>query len=120
MTGQGKVQVVVKSRKVPTGTFIRNEPIFTTSGVLLGYQPRRLVLYETSLDEGQKRTVEGARRLAGSLGLELEVLDESVVGILGRLLSRFNRGSYRYPSAGAHPSRDMISFDAPPALSNGC
>lgn len=120
MTGEGKIQVVVKSRKVPTGIVVRNEPIFTTSGVLLGHQPRRMILYETTLDDSQKRTVEGAQRLAASLGLELEVVDESVLGFLGRVLSKFNRGGYRYSSAGVHPSRDMVSLDAPPAISRGC
>jgi hypothetical protein len=110
----GTVQVVVRSRKVPVGTVMRTEPVYSTSGLLVGWKPRRLVLYGRSLDDGHRRTVEEAEKLACSLGLELEVVDRSGSGPFNRFLSWFGRSGPRHPSIVISPSSVMAS------LSQGC
>jgi hypothetical protein len=120
MNPEGKVQVVVRSRRVPIGTVLRTEPVYSLSGLLVGYRPIRSVLFGTSLDEDHRRTIEEAQKLAHSLGMGLEVVDESKSGLLSRFRSALGRGVFRYPSVVVSPSNEMMTSDTPSSLSNGC
>jgi len=120
MSIEGKVQVVVRSRRVPVGTVFRTEPVYSSSGLLVGYRPIKSVLFGTSLDEDHRRTIEEAQKLAYSLGMGLEVVDESRSGLLSRFMSTLRRGVFRYPSVIVSPSTAMMASDSPSSLSNGC
>jgi hypothetical protein len=120
MSPDGVVQVKVRSRKVPIATLHRTEPIYSASGVLVGHRPVTQVLFATSLDQDHRRTIDEAQRLASSLGLSLEVVDRSKSGLFGRLISRFSRGSARYPEVVVSPPADELLADSPPALAHGC
>jgi len=76
MSNAGKVRVVVRSRRVPTGTRVIESPIFTPHG-LFGTEPRRVILYESRLEPSDEEAIQEGRRLSGDLGVDLEVVDLS-------------------------------------------
>lgn len=112
MSQGGKVQVKVRSRRVPMAVFHRTEPIYSTSGVLVGHRPVTEVLYGTRLDDEHRRTIEGAQRLATYLGLGLEIVDESKLGVLGSLVSRLTGGRGRLPAVVVSPSANEVGPDS--------
>ena len=118
MRSEGRVRVVIRSRKVPIGTMFHTEPVYSASGVLVGSKPSRLVLYGRTLDAGHRRTIEEAEKLASNLGLGLEVVDEARSGLLNRIFSRVGRG--RYHSIVLLPQATMDSALQPSVLSQGC
>jgi len=83
----GRIRVIVRSRKVPSKTFELAEPVYSTSGMLMGTRRGRLVTYDDVLDDAHKKAIEEGRRLSCSLGLDLEVVDRSKAGPFRRLLS---------------------------------
>jgi hypothetical protein len=87
MRSDGKIRVVVRSRKVPLRTFDFTEPVYSPLGVLMGARSSRLVAYDYILDEQHMKALEEGQRLACNLGLELEVIDRAKSGLLGRVLS---------------------------------
>ena len=87
MKPEGKVQVVVRSRRVPVGVVYRAEPVYSTSGVLLGSRPSSLVLFGTTLDEEYRRAIDEGQKLSRNLGLDLEIVDSAKNGFFGRILS---------------------------------
>ncbi len=89
MSAEGKVRVVVKSRRVPSGITEFSVPEFASSGVLMGTRRSRAVLYDYVLDGDQKKAIDEGHRLSRSLGLELEVVDRSRMGVLGRMMAAF-------------------------------
>lgn len=106
MSSSGKVKVVVRSRRVPVrtvefathpimpvGTY--STPVGNLSSSVL--RRERVVVYESVLDEDQRRAVDEGHRLACNLGLELEVIDESKRSIFKRLWSSFGRSSSGIP-----------------------
>lgn len=93
MTPEGKVRVLVRSKKVPLRTFEVRRPLYSSSGVLLGSQTARGVVYGTSLDDSHAKAIEEGRKLSCNLGLELEVVDRSSMNPLRRVLSAVSRGS---------------------------
>jgi hypothetical protein len=115
MSPDGKVQVKVRSRKVPIATINRTEPIYSTSGVLVGYKPVTQVLFGTSIGQEHRRTIEAAQRLACTLGLDLEVVDDSKSGFFSRLASRFSRVSTGHPAVVISPQADELA-DPPPVF----
>ncbi len=120
MKAEGRVQVVVRSHRVPIGTTFHHVPIYSASGVFLGSQPSRVVLYGTSLDEDHRRSIEEAQKLASSLGVGLEVVDESRSGFLTRLVSRLGGNGAKYPAILVSPSPAMVASAPTPALAHGC
>ena len=86
MIAGGKVQVVVKSQRIPIGTADFSTPIFSISGVSMGTWKRRIVLYESTLNDEHRRAIDEGRKLSCSLGLKLEVVDTSRLNILRRIL----------------------------------
>ena len=87
MKPEGKVQVVVRSRRVPIGIGYHTEPVYSTSGVLVGSRPTRFVLFGTMLDEEYRRAIDEGQRLSRNLGLDLEVVDSAKNGVFARILS---------------------------------
>ncbi len=119
MKAEGKVQVVVRSRRVPVGTFSYSTPFYSASGVLVGSQPHRSVLYGISLDEENRRTIEEAQKLASNLGMGLEVIDESTSGFLSRFLSRLG-GNDRSPAVLVPSLPSIAAPDPSQGLPHGC
>ncbi len=120
MKPEGKVQVLVRSRRVPIGTISHTKPIYSMSGVHLGSVPSRLVLYGTSLDEEHQHTVDEAQKLACSLGLGLEVVDETKSGLLGWVMSGLGLGGSRSPKVIVSPAPIAGAPDSSPSLGYGC
>ncbi len=120
MRPEGRVQVVVRSRRVPIGTISHVEPIYSMSGVQLGSVPSRLVLYGTSLDEEHQHAIDEAQKLACNLGLGLEVVDESRSGLLGRFMSRIGLSDSRSPTVVVSPAPTAVSPDPSPVAGYGC
>jgi hypothetical protein len=87
MRSDGKIRVIVRSRKVPSRTFDFSEPVYSPLGALVGTRSSRLVVYDYTLDEQHRRAVEEGQRIACNLGLELEVVDRSRSGLFARVLS---------------------------------
>lgn len=87
----GKVRVIVKSQKVPSGTFELATPEFAPSGILLGMRKRNIVLYDFVLDDEQRKALEEGYKLSRTLGLNLEVVDRTRSGVRGRVLSSLGR-----------------------------
>jgi hypothetical protein len=92
---EGKVRVVVRSKKVPAAVVpvVAREISFTGT-----WYPGRLgrsVVYGSRLDEEHQRAIEDGRRMADQLGLKLEIVDLSRVNALRRALaaigSRFDQ-----------------------------
>ena len=96
MKSEGKVRVIVRSKKVPARIVDVSTPAFTPSGVYLGAQKDRHVVYDTVLDDEHRRAIEEGRRLSFNLGLELEVVD-AAKGVMGRVLSALGRGTPHGP-----------------------
>ena len=98
MSSNGRVQVVVRTRKVPVGVTLLSTPNYTMSGVSMGTTTRRAVLYGTRLDESQIEAIREGRRLSRRLGLDLEVVDVSRFGPFRKLLSLVGWGASSAPA----------------------
>ena len=116
MSPDGKVRVVVRSRRVPARLFELNQTMYSVSGIRLGTRTNRRVLYSYILDEDQKRTIDEARKLAQSLCLDLEVVDSGKRGIFARILSSVGRNGAKAPSVVVSPPSTSMTSDAPPVL----
>lgn len=119
MKAEGRVQVVVRSRRVPVGTISRTEPIYSASGVLVGSVPTQFVLYGRALDEEHRRAIDEGQRLACNLGLEFEVVDESKTGLFRRMLSFLGGNGSGNASVVVSPSTRGRP-DPPQALTQRC
>jgi len=104
MSSDGKIRVVVRSRKVPSRTVEISEPVYSTSGIPMWTRRNRLIVYDYVLDEEHNKAIQEGRRLACSLGLDLEVVDATRRGILGRVRSSLGRGHGRRPTLEITPS----------------
>ena len=100
MSKAGKVKVVVRSRMVPVRTVEFAGNLNYTLGAVSspltnvsvpGLHRQRAVIFESFLDEEFQRAIDEGERLACNLGLELEVIDESRLGLFRRLLSSLGR-----------------------------
>jgi hypothetical protein len=118
MRSDGKIRVIVRSRKVPTRTFDFSEPVYSPLGVPMGTRSNRLVIYDYVLDERHRKAVEEGHRLACNLGLELEVVDRSRSG-LSRFLSRLGRASSSHPSMIVSLAPKTTVSDSSPTLFRG-
>ncbi len=119
MSPEGRVQVVVRGRKVPVGTILVTEPVYATFGIRVGTKATRRVLYDTVYGDEHRRAVEEAQKLAHSLGMGLEVVDESRLGPLARIRFVLGRGGSRYPSVVVTPSTGMMTSHTPSPLTKG-
>jgi hypothetical protein len=100
MSKAGKVKVVVRSRRVPVRTVEFGPSLNYTLGAISmpvnnlsapSSHRQRAVIYESVLDDEFRRAIDEGERLACNLGLELEVVDESRLGFIGRVLSSLGR-----------------------------
>ena len=109
MSPDGKVRVVVRSKRVPSGTVTLSETMFTLSGVPMGTRTNQLVLYDYVLDEDHQRTIREAQELARRLCLELEVIDSAKQGLFSRLLSSLGR------RGSANPTVEVLTSSLTPS-----
>ena len=104
MSPDGKVRVLVRSRKVPTRTIELRRPLYSQSGVMVGTQISQAVLYENSFDVSHQRAIEEAKKLSCNLGLDLEVVDRSTWNPLRRIVSALS---------GSHTPRPSVVLTPP-------
>jgi hypothetical protein len=104
MTGAGKVQVVVRSRRVPARVVDLSLPRASYAGIPVIAEKRRTIVYEDRLDQEHLRAIDDGRKLAGELGLALEVIDESRSSFFGRVLTSLGRRSSYSPKLVILPS----------------
>lgn len=85
-TSNGKLQIVVRSKKV----LVRDErfdvPVMTQDGRVSFINRGTLKVYDYVFDEAQARALRESRELAKRSGLALEVTDLSRQSLLGRML----------------------------------
>ncbi len=120
MSGEGKVRVVIRSRRVPIGIVNRTVPIFTPTGVLVGSTPSQTLLYDTSVDEENQRTISEAQKLARRLGLGLEVFDQARAGLVTRLLLRLGRNDAASAGVTVLAQPSPVTPSSSPTFSRGC
>jgi hypothetical protein len=116
LSSDGKVRVVVKSRKVPSDVVEFHQTMYSPSGIPMGTRRNRQVLYRYVLDEEHQRTIEEASELARRLCLDLEVVDSGKQGLLGRLLSSLGRRGASNPTVVISPPVAAMNSDSSPAL----
>jgi hypothetical protein len=113
MSPEGKVRVVVRSRKVPDSVVAFPQTLYSPSGIPMGTRMNRQVLYKYILDKDHQRTIAEASKLARSLCLDLEVVDSGRQGLLGRLLSSIGRRGASNPTVVVSPSAAPMASDSP-------
>ena len=86
MSTDGRLRVFVRSRKVPVRTIEFSRPLYSASGVLVGMQTSRALLYAQTFDDSHRKAIEEARKLSCTLGLEFEVVDKSRSNPLRRII----------------------------------
>lgn len=116
MNSFGKVRVHVKSRKVPAGMVQLHQTTYLLSGIPITTRTVHKVLYDYVLGEDHQRAIEEARRLAGSLCLDLEVIDSGKQGFFSRMLSTLGRGGGEGPSIEVTPHALTAAADFSPVL----
>ena len=116
MSLDGKVRVVVRSRRVPARLFEQSQTMYSPSGIPMGTSTNRRVLYDYVLDDDQQRTIDEATKLAQSLCLELEVVDSAKRGIFGRMLSTLGRNGTKAPAVVVSPPSTSMTSDSQPVL----
>jgi len=116
MSSDGRVRVVVRSRKVPADLVEFHLKMYSPSGIPLGTRRNRQVLYRYVLDEDHQRTIEEASELARRLCLDLEVVDSGKQGFLGRLLSSLGRMGASNPTVVVSPPVAAVNSDSAKAL----
>ena len=104
MKPDGKVKVMVKSRRVPAEVVTVSRPVYSASGLPLGTQTERLIRYDYVLDGDHQVAIHDAQRISDALGLDLEIVDASRQGFLGRLLSALGPGRGGRPTIVVSPS----------------
>ena len=115
MSPDGKVKVVVRSRKVPTAVVHLHRQVYSPSGIHLGETTDSKVLYDYVLDEGHRRTITEADKLARSLRLDLVVIDSAKQGFFSRTLSSLGRRGTANPTIEV-VSPSSATSDHPPAM----
>lgn len=116
MSSDGKVRVHVKSRRVPAGVVQLRQTTYTFSGIPMATEMNHKVLYDYVLDKDHQRAIEEASKLAGSLCLDLEVIDSGKQGFFSRLLSSFGRGGAGNPTIEVSPPSMALASASRPAL----
>ena len=110
MSSDGKVRVLVKSRKVPAGMVQLQQTTYMLSGIPTTRTDRR-VLYDYVLDDDHQKAIEEARKLARALSLDLEIVDSARRGFFGRLLGSLGRGGAGNPTIEVSPTAVTMPLD---------
>ena len=97
MSSKGKVQVVVRSRKVLARTAMIDLSRISYSGVLMPVEKNRVLIYEAALDEDHLKALDDGKRLAEEMGLPFEVVDKSRSNFLRRVASSLGRSPSSSP-----------------------
>jgi hypothetical protein len=103
MSPEGRVQVFVRSRKVPVRRIAIQRPVYSSSGLIVGTQIHYAIVYDTALDYSHQRAIEEARKLSCNLGLDLEVIDRTAANPLRRLVSAVRGGRTPQPILSLSP-----------------
>lgn len=111
MSPEGRVQVMVRSSKVPNRTMEVSEPLFSASGFPMGVRRNRVVLYDSTLANDHLRAIEEGQRLSCRLGLKLEIVDLSKSNFVRRLLSALGRGAAEQPNLVVTPYSQQSQGD---------
>ena len=119
MTPDGKVRVMVKSRRVPVGAVDISIPVFSASGLPLGAKRDRVILYDYVLDGEHERAVQEAQKISSRLGVELEVIDSGKRGFLKTLLSSLRLGRFRRPTIVVSPPLEAACSEVSQTLARG-
>jgi hypothetical protein len=119
MSPDGKVRVVVRSRKVPDSVVELRQTMYSPSGIPMGTTTNRQVLYRYVLDENHQKTIAEASKLAQSLCLDLEVVDSGKQSLFGKLLSSFGRSGASTPTIVVSPPSTAMASDSSPVLTQG-
>jgi hypothetical protein len=109
MSQEGKVSVVVQSRRVPVRTVMYSRPIYSPTGLIFGNQTQHAVVYDMAFDESHARAIKEAKRLSCDLDLDFEVIDRSKFSPLRRFLSRIAGGPQPQPSLVLAPNSSVGS-----------
>jgi hypothetical protein len=116
MSPDGKVRVVVRSRRVPARLVELRETAYSQWGIPIGTRTDRRVVYDYVLDEDHQRTIEEARKFARSLCLDLEIVDSGRLGFFGRLLLSLGRRGAGNPTVVVSPALKTMAPDASTVL----
>ena len=111
MSSEGKVQVMVRSSKVPNGIMEVSVPLFSASGFPIGVRRNRVVLYDSTFANDHLRAIEEGQRLSYRLGLKLEIVDLSRSSFLRRLISVFGRSAHEQLNLVVTPYSHQSSED---------
>ncbi len=109
MSSDGKVRVVVRSRRVPVRSFSWQVPVYGPSGVLVGSETRHGTVYETELEAPHLQAIEAGKRLSCNLDLDFEVVDQSKANPLRRFLLRLAGSVGPRPSLTLKPNSVVTS-----------
>ena len=112
MSSDGRVRVVVRSRRVPVDVVEFHQSLYSPSGIPMGIRTHRQVLYAYVLGEDHQRTIEEAAKLARSLCLGLEVIDSGKNGFFRRLLLSLGRSGANTPSIVVSPPPTSMTSDS--------
>jgi hypothetical protein len=85
-TSNGKLQIVVRSRKVLVRIEKFDVPVMTQDGRVRFFNKGTLKVYDYVFDDAQSRALRETRELASRSGLTLEVTDLTRQGLLTRML----------------------------------
>lgn len=103
MSPEGKVRVLVRSRRVPVRTVTISRPIVSVGGLIVGTQTTSAIVYDTSYDDQHSRAIRAAKKLSCNLDLDFEIVDRSKSNPIRRLISALAGGQSRSPSLTVEP-----------------
>ena len=112
MSAEGKVRVVVRSRRVPAQVVEFHQTLYSPLGIPMGTRTNRQVLYKYVLDEDHQRTIQEASKLARSLCLDLEIVDSGKQGFFGRMLSSLGRRGASMTTIVVSPQSTAMTSDS--------
>ena len=102
MSPEGRVRVLVRSRRVPARTITISRPIMS-AGLIVGTQTTTAVVYETSYDDNHSRAIQAAKKLSCNLDLDFEIVDRSRSNPLMRMISALVGRQTESPSLTVEP-----------------
>ena len=118
-SARGKVQVVVRSRRVPARLLEFASTQVSYPSAFVGTVRNRVVRYESRLDEEHLKAIEEGKKLADQMGLELEVIDGSRWNLFRRALFPFTRGRPPPPKLVITPTYSQTVPGARPGAVGG-
>jgi hypothetical protein len=103
MSPEGKVRVLVRSKRVPVRIVTISRPTVSVGGLMVGTQTTRAFVYDTSYDDQYRRAIHAAKKLSCNLDLDFEIVDRSRSNPIRRLISALAGGHSGSPSLTVEP-----------------